>query len=643
MKILLISPGSPDDIDSQIIQGIPYLFAKAFFAPHAVAAVAALTPPEHEVEIHDEYIRGPVETILQHNTYDIIGVSIATNQVTRCLHIAGQCRKYVPTATIVAGGIGVENLIHNHTADFDTVFHGEAEDTWPQFLEDYRNGTTQPMYKNSTKPDMTKVPAPRWELIERDIPLYNTVSVQTTRGCPFDCSFCDVIYTYGRQPRSKTIDQVLHEIEKLHAMKVPMIFLADDNFSGNKKYAKALLKKITVLNNGYTTPIGFLTQLDITIARDDELLELMADSNFYAVMIGIESMDEGALKDLNKRQNLQIDITGAIQKIQSYGIIVLGHMIVGADSDNCTAFERIEAFINKANIVHHFCHPLTAPPGTKLWYNLKRQGRIIAPESDNIHDKLDIITNIVPKQMTRVELFEGLADYWENIYKPHIFMQRAVRFIKAVKRKPKVRTPGTGTLWRLRKMLFRTVTFYLFRVSKEHRRAFFSLLRTSCRHAAYLVPKTIYLYTCYLMDYTRACHDARIVREHAQWEREHGNRIKIDSCVIPVSEKIRDHASDIFNTAYYRVRKKTAHRDTLYKTVIEAMIDYSDRFGSTFETFDKFQEEYIHSSCDRVIQQYLTSPDTRADMPKHPPAGFAREIMDVLDTMVRIRNKPSAP
>ncbi len=637
MKILLISPGSYDDIDSRIINEIPYLMAKAFFAPHAVAAVAALTPAEHEVDIHDEYIRGPVDIVLQNSTYDIVGISITTNQFGRCLHIARLCKEYMPSTAVIAGGIGVENLLYGQNSNFDIVFHGETEDTWPQFLKEYTNGIHKTVYKNTAKPDMTKAPAPRWDLIEKDIPLYNAVSVQTTRGCPFDCSFCDVIYTYGRKPRSKTIDQVLEEVQKLHAMKVPIIFIADDNFSGNKTYTKELLRKLTALNNSFSNPIGFLTQLDITIANDDELLELLADSNFYAVMIGIESVNEDSLKDMNKRQNLRVDIKTAVQKIQSYGIIVLGHMIVGADSDDNTAFEKISTFINDANIVHHFCHPLTAPPGTKLWYSLKRQGRILSPESDNIHDKLDIITNIVPKQMTRVALFEGLADYWESIYQPLLFMERAVKFIMGVTRKPKVKAPGILTLWRLRKILFKTMTFFMFRVPKEHRKAFFTILRTAARKANYLIPRAIYLYTCYLMDYKRAHHDAEIAREHAQWERENPDKLKIDSQVIPVPDVIREHASQIFNAAYHRVREKVAKKETLYKTVIEAMVDYSDRFGSSFKTFDTVQEEHINSSCDRIINQNPSASDSSVEMPQDPPAGFAREIMDVLDNTVRLR------
>lgn len=224
MKILLVSPGTEDEIDNKVIRSIPYLHARAFNAPHAVAAVAALTPPEHEVQIIDEYIKGPVENFLDRKYFDIIGISFTSNQLLRCLQIAKICKKTCPDSLIVAGGIGVEALIYKNNEDIDIVFHGEAEDTWPAILNEYSVGRHRKVYKNITKPDMSKVPAPRWELIADDIKKYNSVSVQTTRGCPYDCSFCDVIYTYGRNPRSKTIEQILNEIKILRDMGVEMVF-----------------------------------------------------------------------------------------------------------------------------------------------------------------------------------------------------------------------------------------------------------------------------------------------------------------------------------------------------------------------------------------------------------------------------------
>jgi len=636
MKILLISPGSYNDIDSQITRSIPYLFARAIFSPHAIASVAALTPPEHEVEIHDEYIRGPVEMVLTGKSYDVIGISVTSNQVKHCLDIASHCKRLVPKAVLVVGGIGVENLIHQNQEFIDVIFYGEAEDTWPQFLKDFQQGSFRRGYKNISKPDMTKVPPPAWDLISEDMSLYNAVSVQTTRGCPFDCSFCDVIYTYGRKPRHKTIEQVLLEIRRLNELNVQMVFIADDNFAGNKKYAKELLVQLAEMNNSFSSPLGFITQLDITIAQDEELLTLLANSNFMAVMIGIESLNEESLKDLNKQQNLCISIPEAIQAIQSYGIVVLAHMIIGADSDDQTVFQKTADFVSEANIIHHFCHPLSAPPGTKMWYDFKRQGRIVSLNSEEISDKLDIVSNIIPSQMTRIELFEGLADYWEKIYDPQIFMQRAIAFIQGIKKKPLVRAPGVQALLSRRKMLFRVFTYFIFDAGKDHRKVFFALLKTARNDMGLLMPKVIYLYTSYLMDYHRSRHDIKVAREYIRWEKENPDKIAIESTFIPIPDTIRANASDIVALAYRRIRERFASQEVVYKSVVSAIMDYSDRFGTTFSSLDDIQKEQILLSCDRITEQIPGEDyEVREVLPENPPPGFTREILDALDSAVR--------
>lgn len=638
MRILLISPGTPGDIDSQITQGIPYLFAKTLFAPHAIAAVAALTPSEHDVQLHDEYASGQVDRLIENSTFDIIGISVTSNQQNRSLQIARHGRKVSPSSLIILGGIGVEHFIHREMAGIDVIFHGEAEETWPQFLEDYKNGSWQRIYRNVSKPDMAKTPAPRWDLLARDLSSYTAVLLQTTRGCPFDCSFCDVIYTFGRKLRSKTIAQVLEEVRRLSELKVKMIFIADDNFAGDKKYTKDLLRQLIPLNNSFKTPIEFITQIDITVANDDELLALLADCNFQALMIGIESVNEDSLRDFNKQQNLRLPVNEAVRRIQSYGIVVLAHMIIGADSDDPTVFKRTADFIADTNIVHHLCHPLAAPPGTKMWYDLKRAGRIIITDTEDIADKLDVISNIIPKQMTRVELYEGLADYWESIYDPQKFTQRALTFLDNVNYKPKIREPGLSDLWTLRKMLWRVFTFFMFDAGKEHKKAFFTILRATQKKGMYLLPKIIYIYTCYLVDFNRSMHDAKIARDHAGWERENGHKLVIDDSPIPVSEKIREHAPLIISAAYGHIRTTVASKEMLYHAVVSAMVDYNDRFGATFEAFDLLQEEHVKNTCDRILSKVTSGSHVSPDsMPLTPPAGFTREILDALDNAVRYR------
>ncbi|HOY32363.1 MAG TPA: radical SAM protein [Bacteroidales bacterium] len=639
MKILLISPGTPDEIDNKIIRSIPYLNAKAFNAPHAVAAVAALTSEEHQVVIHDEYIRGPSEEFLPGKNYDIIGISITSNQLIRSLKIAEACKKYCPSSIVVVGGIGVEMLIYKHKANIDVVFHGEAELTWPRFLEDYKTGNYQKVYKSVIKPDMSTVPPPRWELIKEDIGLYNSVSLQTTRGCPFDCSFCDVIYTYGRKPRSKTIEQVLEEIRRLNDLGVRMVFIADDNFAGDKKYVKELLLRMTELNNSFRNPLGFFTQIDITIANDDELLKLLSDANFYTLMIGIESVNPESLKDMNKKQNLGVSAVDAIKKIQSYGMVVLAHMIIGNESDDMTVFEKTADFVRDADIIFHICHPLAAPPGTKMWYDYKRQGRIIHNEPDETSDKMDIISNIIPGQMSRQELFLGLADYWDDIYDAGKFKERAISFIRNITRRPNTKMPGFSSVWSMRKMISGVFIYFFFKAEKVHRKTFLYILKSARKNISYLMPKIIYIYTFYLIDFKRSQYDARVAREHAQWERENPDKIKIDESAIPVYDKIRDYAPQLISEAYNWVWKKNPRKEVVYKTVHAALFEFSDRFGKDFDAVDEFYLDQMRNACERVLPGILESKNYSSDeMPEKQPGGFTREILDSLDNAVRYRN-----
>lgn len=637
MKILLISPGNPDEIDNTIIRGIPYLFAKAFIAPHAVATVAALTPAEHEVSIHDEYMRGPVENILEGTTYDIIGVTVISNQISRSVDISMHCKRLCPGAIIVAGGIGVETMIQGIPNAFDVVFHGEAEETWPAFLRDVANKSYKKSYKTLSKPDLSLTPPPRWDLIKEDILSYNSVSVQTTRGCPHDCSFCDVIYVYGRKPRAKPIEQVLEEIRRLQALGVELVFIADDNFSGDRTYVKELLRKLIPMNNSFDLPLGFFTQLDITIAQDDELLRLLADANFYNLMIGVESISPESLKDLNKKQNMGISIPAAIEKIQSYGMVVLTHMIIGADSDDKTVFESTARFINDTNIVFHICHPLAAPPGTRLWYDLKRAGRIISIDKERMMDQFDILSNIAPAQMTRVELFEGLADYWDMIYKPEFFIKRALGFLDGITHKPNIPVNGMYAAWKMRRMIARVFRYYLFEVEKVHRKTFFRLMKHGMKDPMFMIPKIIYLYSFYLIDVRRSQYDARMAREHAQWEREHPEEIKTDNGIIPVNEKFRAHAREIVNTAYNYLRPSVSNKEVMAHMVVQSLMDFHDRFSFTFEEFDDYYREQLLLCCDRVKDAEGEVVQCDENLSDHAPVGFTREMIDALDSRMRHR------
>jgi hypothetical protein len=434
------------------------------------------------------------------------------------------------------------------------------------------------------------------------------------------------------------VEQVLQEICALQRLGAKMIFMADDNFGGgNRPYVKRLLRGIVRLNNSFPTPLIFMTQVDILVSQDEELLELMADANFADLMIGIESVSESALRDMNKLQNLRVDPREAVRKIQSYGIAVLGHMIIGNDSDDDASFEQTARFVDEANILHHFCHPLMAPPGTRLWHQLARQGRLVTL-NDAMRDQLDIVPNIIPKRLSRTELLDGLADYWERVNEPASYVRRALRFIDGVKRRPNIRRPALSSLGKLFHLMAGVLHYFLFRAPAAHRRAFFTILRAASRRASWLVPKMIFLYTCYLMDYKRAIRDAAVAREQATWERDHPEQLSCEERHIPISENIRSRASEIVNTAYRRARTKVRDRENMYRVVVNTLIDYSDGFRDAPQVSAESEREKIEICCDRALGSVGTAEaGDEATLPPDPPPGFVREILDAADNTLRVR------
>ena len=638
MRILLISPGA-EDLNLMVLKKVPYLLSDAFFAPHACATVAALTPPPHQVVIHDEHLRGPVDPLLRGGeTFDVVGLSVDANQVGRSLEIAEQFKALGRPGCLAVGGVGTSHMSPRLYELADAVFLGEAEQTWPRFLEDLAAGSVQRIYRNMVRPDLAKAPAPRWELIKADIPRYSSASVQTSRGCPHDCSFCDVIYTFGRRLRLKPVERVLAEVSRLQAMGAKLIYFADDNFAADRRYIKDLLRRLAALNRTFEIQLSFMTQVDLTVADDDELLQLMLDANLVELQIGIESVDPEALREMNKVQNTRMDPVAAVRKIQSYGMVVLAHMIVGADSHGPDAFDRVDSFLGEANLVHHLCHPLMAPPGTRLWYQLKRAGRVIDPPED-VRDLMDVTTNIVPAGMSRAALMEGLANHWERVTRPEHWLPRALAFLEGITHTPSVPAPNQPSPWRMRKEMAAMTRHLLFHVPPAQRKAFGALMKAAATKDRALIPRAIFVWTFYAMEEAQAHIAAGWARKLAA--REHVVPVKTLPPDVPIPEAVREQAGEILRAAYLRVRPRVARRERLYRAVAGAVLDYLDRFGATFEAFDEPQREALHASCDRILARLPHTGEAAAadepELPAHkPPPGFTRELLDALDRELRV-------
>jgi hypothetical protein len=302
----------------------------------------------------------------------------------------------------------------------------EAELTLPVFLQDLEQGQAKHIYRDARKPDLSLTPLPRFDLV--DVTLYESMPLQFSRGCPFDCEFCDIIEMFGRKPRTKSPEQFLQEVDHLYKTGFRgSLFIVDDNFVGNKLKVKELLRPLAAWQRKHRYPFTVSTEASITLAQDEELLDLMVSARFSMVFIGIETPDAKTLAMTNKSQNLREDVLSSVVKIQEKGIEVSGGFIVGFDGEGEDIFERQKTFIQKAGISIAMVGLLIALPNTQLYRRLKREGRILAEtRGNNTHD---FELNFVP-QMPRQTLLRGYKWLLAQVFSPPNYFQRSLIQIK---------------------------------------------------------------------------------------------------------------------------------------------------------------------------------------------------------------------
>ena len=416
MKLYLIAPKNPESFWT-FDRILPSLNKRCVFPNLALPTVAGLTPPPHEVVLCDEN----VEAIDFDTDADVIGVTGFVIHKRRMFEIIERFRGR--GKLVAAGGPFATLCPEELRGKVDVLFVGEAEHTWPQFVRDHETGSWQEEYRQDEKPSMLDSPLPRFDLLKVD--RYRSMAIQFARGCPFDCEFCDIIVMYGRRPRTKSAAQVLAEVEAIHALGVQNIFVVDDNFIGNKKEAKVLLKALASWQQARGYPIEFMTEVSLNVAQDSELLALMKQAHFGTIFVGIESPRAASLKETRKTQNMREDIVTSVHRIQAAGIQVMAGMIVGFDNDDPSIFEEQFRFIQDARIPISMTGMLNAVPKTPLHARLKAVGRLIA---DSVGDQF-VFTNIVPSGMSRLELYEGYQALLHRLYDYRNYRERAMAFI----------------------------------------------------------------------------------------------------------------------------------------------------------------------------------------------------------------------
>ena len=420
MNSLLIYPRYPDTFWS-FRYAMMFIGRKASFPPLGLLTVAAMLPGTWDKRLFDMNVRELTDENLK--WADLVFISAMSIQRESAGDVISRCKRL--GVTTVAGG----PLFTTCFEDFPEVDHlvlGEAEFTLPPFLEDLKHKKTTHIYADERRTDMKQTPIPLWELV--NVREYAAMNIQYSRGCPFDCEFCDITQLFGRKLRSKSTRQIIDELDSLYALGWRgAVFFVDDNFIGEKARLKSeLLPAIQSWMEVNGRPFYFYTEASIELSDDPCLMELMVKAGFEEVFIGIETPSEEGLYESGKAQNRNRDMIASVKLIQRAGMQVNGGFIVGFDSDPPSIFDSQIRFIQESGIVTAMVGILIALHGTKLYDRLKREGRLIGETTGN---NTETGLNFIPR-MEQSLLFDGLKKILDTIYAPKNYYQRVITLFR---------------------------------------------------------------------------------------------------------------------------------------------------------------------------------------------------------------------
>ena len=415
----MLYPKFPDTFWS-FKHALKFVRKKASSPPLGLLTVAAMLPPEWNVRLVDLNVSQLKQGDLEWADSAWISAMVvqrdsAAQTIEACLQAGVE---------IVAGG-PLFTSEHEAFPQVDHFILNEAEITLPQFLADLKAGHPKRIYTTSEFPDLYQTPIPRWELV--NFKHYATMDIQFSRGCPYDCEFCNITVLFGRKPRLKTSAQLIAELDALYALGWRGdIFFVDDNFIGNKKLLKQDVLPALIQWRAGKSGMPFSTEVSINLADDPELLAMMSAAGFNTVFVGIETPSEASLTECNKNQNRDRDLVESVRSIQHAGLQVQGGFIVGFDSDSPAIFQQQIDFIQKSGIVSAMVGLLQAPLGTRLHARLQAENRLLSVISG---DNVDGSTNIVPK-MGFDTLLAGYKHVLSQIYSPKLYYDRMITFFK---------------------------------------------------------------------------------------------------------------------------------------------------------------------------------------------------------------------
>jgi len=401
MKLLLIVPKWPENsLWGQIAFRFPYL---------ALTNLAALAGDSWDISIIDEN----VEAIDFSSLPDLAAISIMTPLANRGYEIAGSFRERgVP---VVLGGVHATMMSDEAKCFADTVVVGEAEEVWPQVLDDFKRGELKSFYKATNVCSLECLPVPRRDLLRRKAYFFvNTI--QTTRGCPFDCDFCSVTTFYGRSYRTRPVDEVINEIGQ---MEPGFLFFVDDNIAGSHDYAKTLFRELIPLK------IKWFSQASLSIVKDRELLDLARQSGCKGLFVGFESLSQETIKAMGKSINRVAEYQGAIKKIHDHGIGIQGSFVFGTDYDDASVFADVLRFVERTHLEAVIFSILTPFPGTRVYQKMLKENRLLHTDWKK-YDMNHVVYQ--PKKMTPAQLQEGFKWAYEKLYGYRSIIKRLFPF-----------------------------------------------------------------------------------------------------------------------------------------------------------------------------------------------------------------------
>lgn len=441
MNILMLYPKYPPTLWNSDPSAKLFYHQSGGMPPLGLMTVASYLPEDFQVRLVDRNVRE--ESAEDWHWADVVFLSlmaIQSEDYRVCIRNARQYGK-----AVAVGGPYTHFRAEAILADAQWVCVGEGEPIMAEFIDDLRGGRTQKVYQGADHTDMTSVQIPRYDLISR-LRDYFLMPVQFSRGCPYHCEFCDVVERHGHLHRAKTPHQAIQDLTRLYELGFRgTVMIADDNFIGKRKHAKAILEEIASWNRANGTPFSFLLEASVDLGDDEELLEAMRQANVLYVFLGIETPDPEVLERAGKIQNTTGDALVRIGRIRSHGIHVLAGMVIGFDCEPREIFEAQRRFIRESGIGVASLALLVAVPYTRLWRRLKSEGRLLDAGQGGGEPSVDGL-NFIPKgNMTRREYIENYVQLIQEIYSPERFFERSTNAVLQTRMRCSLR-PNLRTL-----------------------------------------------------------------------------------------------------------------------------------------------------------------------------------------------------